>query len=108
MLLLGATAIEDKLQDGVPQTIATLATANIKLWVLTGDKTVRTTTVTQKNFFQETAINIGYSCRLLTEEMREVFIIDGKDEKEVEVQLKETKRRLQNAKVAEVSLARNA
>ena len=55
---------------------------------------------------QETAINIGYSCRLLTEEMREVFIIDGKDEKEVEVQLKETKRRLQNAKVAEVSLTR--
>lgn len=40
MLLLGATAIEDKLQDGVPQTIATLAAANIKLWVLTGDKTV--------------------------------------------------------------------
>ncbi len=44
--LLGATAIEDKLQDGVPQTIANLAAAGIKLWVLTGDK-------------QETAINIG-------------------------------------------------
>lgn len=44
--LLGATAIEDKLQDGVPQTIANLANAGIKLWVLTGDK-------------QETAINIG-------------------------------------------------
>jgi len=40
MILLGATAIEDKLQDGVPQTIAALADANIKLWVLTGDKTV--------------------------------------------------------------------
>lgn len=36
--LLGATAIEDKLQDGVPQTIETLARANIKIWVLTGDK----------------------------------------------------------------------
>lgn len=44
--LIGATAIEDKLQDGVPQTIANLAAAGIKLWVLTGDK-------------QETAINIG-------------------------------------------------
>ena len=44
--LIGATAIEDKLQDGVPQTIANLASAGIKLWVLTGDK-------------QETAINIG-------------------------------------------------
>lgn len=46
LILIGATAIEDKLQDGVPQTIANLAAANIKLWVLTGDK-------------QETAINIG-------------------------------------------------
>lgn len=38
MTLLGATAIEDKLQDGVPQTIANLGLAGIKLWVLTGDK----------------------------------------------------------------------
>jgi len=38
LLLLGATAIEDKLQEGVPETIAKLADANIKLWVLTGDK----------------------------------------------------------------------
>lgn len=38
MTLLGATAIEDKLQDGVPQTIANLGLAGIKIWVLTGDK----------------------------------------------------------------------
>lgn len=38
MMLIGATAIEDKLQDGVPETIANLALANIKIWVLTGDK----------------------------------------------------------------------
>lgn len=56
MTLLGATAIEDKLQDGVPDTIHTLQQANIKVWVLTGDR-------------QETAINIGYSCKLLTEDM---------------------------------------
>ncbi|KAI9280041.1 hypothetical protein BY458DRAFT_430915 [Sporodiniella umbellata] len=56
MFLLGATAIEDKLQDGVPETIRTLQEANIKVWVLTGDR-------------QETAINIGYSCRLLSEDM---------------------------------------
>lgn len=56
MTLLGATAIEDKLQDGVPDTIHTLQQANIKVWVLTGDRL-------------ETAINIGYSCKLLTEEM---------------------------------------
>jgi phospholipid-translocating ATPase len=38
MMLIGATAIEDKLQDGVPETIENLAMANIKIWVLTGDK----------------------------------------------------------------------
>lgn len=38
MMLLGATAIEDKLQDGVPEAIADLKKAGIKIWVLTGDK----------------------------------------------------------------------
>lgn len=56
LFLLGATAIEDKLQDGVPETIYTLQQAGIKLWVLTGDR-------------QETAINIGLSCRLISESM---------------------------------------
>ncbi|KAF4544743.1 Phospholipid-transporting ATPase [Lasiodiplodia theobromae] len=55
-ILLGATAIEDKLQDGVPDTIHTLQTAGIKIWVLTGDR-------------QETAINIGMSCKLISEDM---------------------------------------
>lgn len=56
LTILGATAIEDKLQVGVPETVAELATAGIKIWVLTGDK-------------METAINIGYSARLLTPDM---------------------------------------
>ncbi|KAK9457038.1 hypothetical protein V1511DRAFT_496032 [Dipodascopsis uninucleata] len=56
LFLLGATAIEDKLQDGVPDTIHTLQMAGIKIWVLTGDR-------------QETAINIGMSCKLLSEDM---------------------------------------
>uniref|UniRef100_A0A665U7V2 Phospholipid-transporting ATPase n=1 Tax=Echeneis naucrates TaxID=173247 RepID=A0A665U7V2_ECHNA len=64
MLLLGATAVEDKLQDGVPQTIEQLAKAGIKIWVLTGDK-------------QETAENIGYSCNMLREEMQDVFIVSA-------------------------------
>lgn len=38
--LLGCTAIEDKLQDGVPQCIERLAAAGIRIWVLTGDKQV--------------------------------------------------------------------
>lgn len=56
LTLLGGTAIEDRLQEGVPDTIALLAEAGIKLWVLTGDKV-------------ETAINIGFSCNLLNNDM---------------------------------------
>ena len=59
--LLGATAIEDKLQDGVPDTIHTLQEAGIKVWVLTGDR-------------QETAINIGMSCKLISEDMSLLII----------------------------------
>lgn len=36
--LLGATAIEDKLQNGVPETIQLLRDGNMKIWMLTGDK----------------------------------------------------------------------
>ncbi|WPK25219.1 hypothetical protein PUMCH_002525 [Australozyma saopauloensis] len=56
LVLIGGTAIEDRLQDGVPESISTLAQAGIKLWVLTGDKV-------------ETAINIGFSCNLLGNDM---------------------------------------
>ncbi|XP_028269374.1 phospholipid-transporting ATPase ID-like [Parambassis ranga] len=75
LLLLGATAIEDKLQDGVPQTIEQLSKADIKIWVLTGDK-------------QETAENIGYSCNLLREEMNEVFIISANSLEDVRQELR--------------------
>uniref|UniRef100_A0AAX7SFU3 Phospholipid-transporting ATPase n=1 Tax=Astatotilapia calliptera TaxID=8154 RepID=A0AAX7SFU3_ASTCA len=67
LMLIGATAIEDKLQDGVPETIAKLAKADIKIWVLTGDK-------------KETAENIGYSCSLLTDDM-EIHYGDDVNEK---------------------------
>lgn len=36
--LLGSSAIEDKLQDKVPETIESLMNAGIRVWVLTGDK----------------------------------------------------------------------
>ncbi|PFH57354.1 hypothetical protein XA68_15195 [Ophiocordyceps unilateralis] len=49
--LVGATAIEDKLQKGVPETIDRLRRANIKIWMVTGDK-------------RETAINIAHSARI--------------------------------------------
>uniref|UniRef100_A0A8C7YAI2 Phospholipid-transporting ATPase n=1 Tax=Oryzias sinensis TaxID=183150 RepID=A0A8C7YAI2_9TELE len=81
MLLLGATAIEDKLQEGVPETIALLSLANIKIWVLTGDK-------------QETAVNIGYSCKMLTDDMTEVFIISGHTVQSVRHELRRARERM--------------
>ncbi|KAK4762427.1 hypothetical protein SAY86_008195 [Trapa natans] len=51
LVLIGSTAVEDKLQEGVPSCIEILSRAGIKIWVLTGDK-------------METAINIAYACRL--------------------------------------------
>ncbi|XP_046715041.1 phospholipid-transporting ATPase ID isoform X4 [Silurus meridionalis] len=48
LTLLGATAIEDKLQEGVPETISCLTLANIKIWVLTGDKLGHTTLEVQQ------------------------------------------------------------
>ncbi|CAA7039261.1 unnamed protein product [Microthlaspi erraticum] len=61
LILLGATAVEDKLQNGVPDCIDKLAQAGIKIWVLTGDK-------------METAINIGFACSLLRQEMKQIII----------------------------------
>lgn len=66
LTLLGGTAIEDRLQEGVPDTIALLAEAGIKLWVLTGDKV-------------ETAINIGFSCNLLNNDM-ELIVMKIEDD----------------------------
>lgn len=61
MELLGATGIEDRLQEGVPEAIANLRAAGLKVWVLTGDK-------------QETAVNIAHSCNLLDFEMHKITL----------------------------------
>ncbi|XP_018620654.1 probable phospholipid-transporting ATPase IM isoform X1 [Scleropages formosus] len=81
MTLLGATAIEDKLEQGVAETIACLTLASIKIWVLTGDK-------------METAINIAYSCNMLRDDMNEVFVISGHSVLEVQQQLKSAKEQI--------------
>jgi phospholipid-transporting ATPase len=78
--LLGATAVEDRLQEGVPETIALLREAGIRIWVLTGDR-------------KETAINIGFSCRLLTEGMK-IMRIDGMTGEDVRQELQEAARML--------------
>lgn len=66
-VLLGATANEDKLQPGVPDTIHALRQAGIKLWMLTGDK-------------RETAMNIGYSTRMLSASMDVIAFTKGRVE----------------------------
>ncbi|KAF9949505.1 hypothetical protein BGZ72_008744 [Mortierella alpina] len=66
--LLGCTAIEDRLQDQVPETIAYLMEADIKIWLLTGDK-------------QETAINIGISSRLISPAMK-ILVLNVKVERD--------------------------
>ncbi|KAL2316148.1 Phospholipid-transporting ATPase [Schizosaccharomyces pombe] len=68
----GATAIEDKLQVGVPESINSLFRAGIKFWMLTGDK-------------KETAINIGHSCGVIKEYSTVVVMgsldgVEGSDE----------------------------
>ncbi|SCV04301.1 LANO_0G09362g1_1 [Lachancea nothofagi CBS 11611] len=64
--LLGVTAIEDKLQEGVADAIKKLKRAGIKMWMLTGDK-------------RETAINIGHSCNLI-HDYSTVVILSAEDE----------------------------
>ncbi|ORX36159.1 putative phospholipid-translocating ATPase [Kockovaella imperatae] len=64
LILLGATAIEDKLQDGVPEAISDLKRAGMKVWVLTGDKL-------------ETAVAIGYTTHLLTTETNLIIVREG-------------------------------
>ncbi|EQC38001.1 hypothetical protein SDRG_04431 [Saprolegnia diclina VS20] len=61
MIYVASTAIEDKLQDGVPETVTRLLRAGIKIWVLTGDKV-------------ETAVEIGRSCRVIGKDMVEVVL----------------------------------
>uniref|UniRef100_A0A8C9CPX9 Phospholipid-transporting ATPase n=1 Tax=Phocoena sinus TaxID=42100 RepID=A0A8C9CPX9_PHOSS len=81
LMLLGATAIDDKLQDGVPETIITLNKAKIKIWVLTGDK-------------QETAVNVAYACNIFEDEMDGMFIVEGKDDETVRQELRSAREKM--------------
>lgn len=69
--LLGASAIEDKLQEEVPETLRLLIDAGIRVWILTGDK-------------QETAIEVGKSCNLIKSDMR--LIILSSDSRDIYVE----------------------
>ena len=69
IILLGATAVEDRLQDDVPQTINSLQRAGIKIWMLTGDKL-------------ETAENIGESCKLLKKDNMQITRLSNRQDVE--------------------------
>ncbi|KIJ56259.1 hypothetical protein M422DRAFT_219400 [Sphaerobolus stellatus SS14] len=73
LIILGATALEDKLQEGVPEAIETLHKAGIKLWILTGDKL-------------QTAIEIGFSCNLLKNDM-EIMILSADSQEAARAQI---------------------
>jgi len=63
LILTGVSAIEDRLQEGVPEAITTIKAAGIRFWVLTGDKT-------------ETAVEIARACKLFTSEMTLAYMTD--------------------------------
>ena len=73
LFLIGTTIVEDKLQEKVPETIRDLRLAQIKVWMLTGDK-------------MNTAYNIGLSCNLINNEMK-IFSICGIEPKKDELTL---------------------
>lgn len=88
--LVGCSAIEDKLQDGVPEAIALLMSAGIRVWVLTGDK-------------EETAIEIGKSCNLLQAHM-ETIKLSSRSQDEIKLRLEKYNlgHKLQAASFAEL------
>ena len=67
LTLIGSTIVEDKLQDNVPEVIKELRQADIKIWMLTGDKL-------------STAYNIGLSCNLINKEIK-TFFVEGVEKK---------------------------
>lgn len=81
--LLGATALEDKLQQGVPDTIAQLRRAGIKTWILTGDKL-------------QTAVEIGFSCNLLSTSM-DILIVSAGNATQAKEQMETARDTLANA-----------
>lgn len=91
--LLGVTAVEDKLQDGVPEAIASLRKSGINFWMLTGDKL-------------STAVQIALSCNLvLPEPEGHVLYVQGRTEEDVASGLERVLRtmRMTNAEIKDVA-----
>lgn len=80
--LVGVTAVEDRLQDGVPAAIATIKSCGVRVWVLTGDKV-------------ETAVDIARSCSLFGTTTCLAFCIDAGDLENTRAKLILAKEKLQ-------------
>ncbi|XP_041988181.1 phospholipid-transporting ATPase IF [Aricia agestis] len=91
LTLIGATAVEDCLQDDVADTLAALRAAGIRTWVLTGDKV-------------ETAINVAQSCAHISESDRRLFLVDVQTEEAMLAQLEHCNRAIEEPSYREVTL----
>jgi phospholipid-translocating P-type ATPase (flippase) len=89
--LVGITAVEDCLQDGVPEAIATIKEAGIRLWVLTGDKT-------------ETAVDIARSCYIFTDSTRVAYATGATSEEEAFQKLEIAKDQIEGSNAADAGL----
>lgn len=79
LTLVGVTAVEDELQEGVPETLTSLREAGIKVWVLTGDK-------------EETAVNISYFAGHFDRTMEEMRLTNRQTEEDCLAFLKQNKK----------------
>ena len=75
--VLGSTAVQDNLQDGVPEALKSFKNAGINVWMLTGDK-------------EETAVNIGFSSGLITNETQRLFI-NARNQDKLMTQIKQSR-----------------
>ncbi|XP_063080436.1 phospholipid-transporting ATPase IF isoform X1 [Cavia porcellus] len=91
LILLGATAVEDRLQDKVRETIEALRMAGIKVWVLTGDK-------------HETAVSVSLSCGHFHRTMNILELINQKSDSECAEQLRQLARRIKEDHVIQHGL----
>lgn len=74
MTLIGATGVEDQLQDYVPETLQSFAVAGIRVWMLTGDKL-------------ETGVNVAVSCGLITASTKQYIVSRSSDGGEIRERL---------------------
>ncbi|XP_035269234.1 probable phospholipid-transporting ATPase IF isoform X3 [Anguilla anguilla] len=89
--LLGATGVEDKLQDKVQETIEALRLAGIKVWVLTGDK-------------HETAVSVSLSCGHFHRTMNVLELVQQRSDNECAEQLRRLARRIKEDHVIQHGL----